>query len=389
MEVRTVALMVSDFEDGGVERNFTRLALGLARLGVGTSLLVGNPGHPYLDGLDGAVSIQRVSGDRSGFLRNYLAREGPDILLTGKLADDMAAVAARGNTAAAPATRLVAAVGTLMSGRLAGHGWDPVKNWRETRRIRSCYVRLDGLTAVSRAVADDLTHHFGITRVPIAVLNNPILPDDLDTLAAAPCRHPWLQDPRGAERPPVILALGGLRQVKDFATLLRAFALLPRPNARLLIIGEGKEREKLAALGRRLGIAGRVDLRGFVDNPFPYLARSDLVVLSSRREGLPNVLVESMALGTPVVATDCSGGVRELLQDGRLGALAPVGDPQALNRAITRAIDDVRMGALDPDPLRAAPRPYHLLPAARAYLKFFAKLDRADASSPASDQTAL
>jgi glycosyltransferase involved in cell wall biosynthesis len=276
-----------------------------------------------------------------------------------------------------------------MSGRLAGHGWDPVKNWRETRRIRSCYVRLDGLTAVSRAVAHDLTHHFGITRVPIAVLNNPILPDDLDALAAAHCRHPWLQEPRGAERPPVILALGGLRQVKDFATLLRAFALLPRPDARLLIIGEGKEREKLAALARRLGIAGRVDLHGFVDNPFPYLARSDLVVLSSRREGLPNVLVESMALGTPVVATDCSGGVRELLQDGRLGALAPVGDPQALNQAIMRAIDEVRMGALDPDPLRAATGPYHLLPAARAYLKFFAKLHRADASSPASNHTAL
>ncbi len=129
----------------------------------------------------------------------------------------------------------------------------------------------------------------------------------------------------------MILAIGGLRKVKDFATLLRAFARLPAAlDARLLVLGEGKERPRLAALAERLGVADRVDLHGFVDDPFPYLARARLLVLSSRREGLSNVLVEAMAMGTPVAATDCPGGVRDLLAQGNLGPLTPVGDAEAL-----------------------------------------------------------
>ena len=373
MRMHRIALMASDFEDGGVERNFTNLARGFARLDVETWLLVGNPDHAYLRDLDPAIRVLSVRGSRADCLREFMARERPDALITGKLRDDLAAVEARDDLPAENRVRLIAAVGTLMSGRFAAHLWNPFKTLRETRRIRAGYRRLNGITAVSQAVADDLRQVFGVREVPIAVLANPIIPDDLDGLAALPCTQPWLAASSADRSGPVIVALGGLRQVKDFATLLHAFARLQR-HARLVIIGEGKERPALAALARRLGIQDRVDLPGFVANPFPWLARADLLALSSRREGLPNALVEALALGIPVVATDCTGGVRELLQDGQLGPLVPVGDPAALADAMTLTLDRLAAGDLNRDRLRQAAEPYRLIPAARAYLNFFRSL---------------
>ena len=268
-------------------------------------------------------------------------------------------------------TRIVAAVGTVLSARFAAHRFNPLRTWLETRRIRDQYGRLDGITAVSAAVADDLRRVFRVERVPLAVLPNPVIPDDLAALADAPCPHPWL----APDQPPVILAIGGLRKVKDYATLVRAFARLPAGlDCRLLILGEGKERTHLTALARRLGIADRVDLPGFVDTPFPYLRRAAVLALSSRREGLGNVLVEAMALGIPVVATDCQGGVRELLQDGRVGTLVPVGDAAALAEALRHTLGAVAAGGLDRSALRLAAKPFGLIPAAHAHLAFFRSL---------------
>jgi glycosyltransferase involved in cell wall biosynthesis len=378
MEIGRIALMASDFEGGGVERNLSSLALGLAGLGVEVEFLAGDPGHPYLRGLSPAVRIVPVpaSGARTAALRDYLSQARPDLLVTGKLKDDFAALEARAALApdAGGATRLVAAVGTPLSARFAAHRWNPLKTGRETRRIRDAYRQLDGLTAVSREVADDLVRVFGLGALPLAVLANPIVPEDLDALAAAPCTHPWLNERGPDGRAPVAVALGGLRQVKDFPTLLRAFARLERPGLKLLILGEGKERGRLVRLARRLGIAERLDLHGFVPNPFPYLARAQVLALSSRREGLPNALVESMALGTPVVATDCTSGVRGLLQDGRLGDLVPVGDAVALAAALERTLAASAAGTLDRDALRRAALPYRLVPAAQGYLDFFRTL---------------
>lgn len=373
MQIRRVALMVSDFEDGGVERNFTHLASGLSRLGVETWLLAGRDHHPYLADLDPGVRLAPIRGGRIPFLRGLLRREPMDLLLTGKLADDFAAVRLRSELGSAwPArTRLVAAVGTLLSGRLAAHRWNLLKTWREVRRIRACYAQLDGLTAISNGVAEDLSRYFGIEGVPIGVLNNPILPEGYLDLAATPCPHPWLAgvDPVTAveERPPVILAVGGLRKVKDFPTLLRAFHRIGDPRARLLILGEGKERERLTRLGRRLGLGDRLDLAGFVPNPYSYLARCRLLVLSSVREGLGNVVVEALGMGTPVVATDCSAGLRELFSEQDLGPLIPVGDPSALAAGITRGMSR----PWDAAALIAVSKPFGLLEASRAHLDFF------------------
>ena len=139
----------------------------------------------------------------------------------------------------------------------------------------------------------------------------------------------------------MVLAAGRLATEKDYPTLLRAFAEVARSRpARLVILGQGPERESLLELATWLGIEDRFDLPGFDVNPFRYMARASVFVLSSRYEGFPNVLAQAMACGTPVVSTDCRSGPSEMLEDGRWGRLVPVGDWRAMARAIEGTLDD-------------------------------------------------
>jgi glycosyltransferase involved in cell wall biosynthesis len=137
----------------------------------------------------------------------------------------------------------------------------------------------------------------------------------------------------------VIVAVGRLAAQKDFATLLRAFARLrAQQPARLLILGEGRERPQLEALARELGIADAVAMPGYAENPFAALARADLYVMSSRYEGLPGALIQALACGCRIVSTDCPSGPAEILDHSRYGRLVPVGDEKALAGAMQEAL---------------------------------------------------
>jgi glycosyltransferase involved in cell wall biosynthesis len=156
-----------------------------------------------------------------------------------------------------------------------------------------------------------------------------------------------------------------LQRQKDFPTLIRAFARVRQTRpCRLVIIGEGRERPALEALIGQLGLTGQVDLPGFQPNPLPFLARASLFVLSSAWEGSPNVLTEAMALGTPVVATDCPSGPAELLDGGRIAPLVPVGDPEALARMVLATLDQPTPAAR----LKDAVADYDQAYSARRYL---------------------
>ena len=200
--------------------------------------------------------------------------------------------------------------------------------------MRRLYRRADKVIAVSNGVAEDL-RGLGIPDDRIRVIHNPVDRERLRHLAAA---GPLLPD---AEGKPYVIALGRLTEAKDYPTLLCAYAAgALRHDHRLVIVGGGEERAKLENVARELGIADRVLLAGALDNPFHVLADAALLVLSSRWEGYPNVLLEALALNVPVVATDCRHGPRELLDGGRRGRLVPVGDSIALARAMDEEIAD-------------------------------------------------
>jgi glycosyltransferase involved in cell wall biosynthesis len=168
------------------------------------------------------------------------------------------------------------------------------------------------------------------------VLPNPVVTPELVECAAQPLDDPWFT----AGAAPVVLGAGRLDQQKDFPTLIRAFAAVrSKRAARLVILGEGPERARLESLVEELGIGEHVRLPGFVSNPFSYMARAAVFVLSSAWEGMPGVLIQAMACGAPVVATDCESGPREVLASGKYGRLVPVGDHAALAEAIAATLD--------------------------------------------------
>lgn len=205
---------------------------------------------------------------------------------------------------------------------------EPRRRARKFRQICHFYPRSDGVIAVSDGVREDLLNTVGLKGVEVTrIYSGSVSPQALKR-AEEPLEHPWFGDHRDR---PVIVTVGRLVPQKDYANLLRAFALvLEERPARLVIVGGGRESEALEALARELKILEHVCFAGFQANPYPWMAKADVFALSSRWEGLVNVLLEALGLGTPVVSTDCPSGPREILADGRYGILVPMQDPVAL-----------------------------------------------------------
>jgi glycosyltransferase involved in cell wall biosynthesis len=193
----------------------------------------------------------------------------------------------------------------------------------------------DAVVGVAGAVTDGLLKT-GLSHSRLHTIYNPTVTDDIFSLAEETPRHKWLSPKRGR----VVLGAGRLTGQKDFETLIRAFrTVLGRlPDCRLVIVGDGPDQSKLEMLVGELGLSEQVDLPGYTKNPYSFMKDADLYVLSSRFEALPMTLVEAMALGTPVVSTDCPCGPAEVLDGGRYGTLVPVGDPQALAAAMVSAL---------------------------------------------------
>src|SRR5579872_4007428 len=194
----------------------------------------------------------------------------------------------------------------------------------------------DAVVAVSKGAAMNLAEFLGWPLTRIRVLDNVVIDDTVLRDAAVPVEHPWFSP--GLH---VVLGIGRLTAQKDFPTLIRAFDLLAAddPALRLLILGDGPEQAALERLVESRGLTELAQIARAVPNPFAYLSRSSVFVLSSAWEALPTVLIEAMAVGTRVVATDCVAGPREILLDGELGPLVPVGDAAALAAAIRETLD--------------------------------------------------
>lgn len=196
--------------------------------------------------------------------------------------------------------------------------------------------------AVSAGVARDIVAR-SFPKPKVVVINNPLPP------TATPVEHSyaWQTTLSAMGRGPVIATVGRLVPVKDHWTLLRAFAVLrATQRARLVIFGEGPLTAELRAFADESGIGADVLFAGYVSNPAACYAAADLFVLSSTSEGFGNVLVEAMAAGVPVVSTDAPHGPREILCDGRFGALVPVGDVAALANAMAEMLKRPTVAAI-------------------------------------------
>lgn len=293
-------------------------------------------------------------------LARHLRRTKPSTILSmGTHINAMVLVAAK---LAGIHARIVLSDHTHLSGSAARSRW--------TSRLVPLSMRLtyrfaDQVVAVSRSVARDVVRHSGVAPDKLQVIYNGL---DLEgarrraQLSAEPV------DVADMEQG-YIISVGRLDSVKDHATLIQAFAIVARRRPEsLVIVGEGRERPNIEHLIKSLGLERRVRLTGYLANPMPLLRRARLFVLSSVAEGFAIALLEAMACGVPVVSTDCPGGPREILEDGKWGELVPVGNSVALGAAMEATLclphaprSDERLAAFtERDMLRAYEQVLHL-----------------------------
>lgn len=360
-----LAMYIPDFRGGGVERVSLMLIDAFIAEDVDVSVVVHRESGELRGLLPPQVRLVSLGASRSltalPRLVAYLRREAPDVMLSSLGHNNIVALWARAllRLVSSCGTRLVICQHNALS--VETHA---VGNWQH-KLLPILYrwfgQEADAIVGVSHGVSDDMARATGIPRERITTIHNPVIDARFARALQATAKHAWLRDPRLE----VVLGIGRLEPQKDFATLIEAFARLDRPQARLLILGEGSERKRLEGLARQLGVADRVALPGFVIDPLPELRAAEVMVMSSAYEGFGNVLVEALGAGTPVVSTRCPYGPEEILAGGRFGLLVPVREPQALADAIARQLDA-------PYPERAARQAraanFHVAQVAQAYL---------------------
>jgi len=342
-----IAIFMPSLDGGGAERMMVALASRFAQRGHAVDIVLAMARGPFLAEVPAAVRVVDLGCSRvlSSFrpLLRYLRRERPQAVLSTLNHANVISLAA---SCLAPA-------GIRFAVREANVIWSPPAPGEAKGRnihsgnlrdaflpplMRVLYRRADAIIAVSDDVQDDLrTFIKGIGRKVVTIPNS-VTPWDIVAKSHEPLHHPWF----GPGRPPVILSIGRLTGQKDHATLIRAFHLLSRDtDARLLILGEGEERPNLERMVGELGLGEKVGLPGFADNPFAYLRHAAMFVLSSRFEGMPNVLLQAMACGAAVISTDCPGGTAAILEHGKWGELVGVGDVEALAAAMRKVLSRV------------------------------------------------
>jgi glycosyltransferase involved in cell wall biosynthesis len=298
--------------------------------------------------LDGAEKILYIALKGTGYLRKrHLQFMLLSLLMSLKLADQLRQIRPDALLSALTDCNLTA----ILAQRFV-NGFKVVTSEQNTpslsirsqpaagtvlKMMRRLYPKADRIVAISQGVANDLISLLNLLHEKVTVIYNPVVTPELFEQAKQPVSHPWFEQ----NQLPVILAVGRLTRQKDFPTLFRAFSLVRQVRpAKLLILGEGEERANLERLAIELGIQNDVSMPGFFDNPFAFMAKAYVFVLSSAWEGFGNVLVEALACGCPVVATDCRSGPREILGNSRYGRLVPVGDHEALAKAILETLDN-------------------------------------------------
>ena len=322
IEVRKILFYTHALTGGGAERVWALLASGFARRGCEVIVAVDFDSHQNRGYLASDVRLVTLGGGHAAStlrLARLIAREKPDVSISALSVSNL-----KHAVAAGLAGRLARAI-------LSYHGYAASEPQRLSQISYWLTPLLTRLTARTICVSDGLLAYaadsWNAARARSLRIYNPVMVGEVEQFVGAEAL---------AARGPVVLACGRLVGYKNFPGLVRAFAQVPQRDAVLKILGEGEQRPAIEAEIARLGLQGRVELLGYVDEPWRVYAQARCFALASTSESFGLVVVEALANGLAVVATDCDGP-REILAGGHFGTLVPPGDEAALARALAAA----------------------------------------------------
>lgn len=328
--------LLPDLNGGGAERVMLYLCRGLDRKRYDITLGLLRKSGPYVPLIPPDITVLELGHRRAATAVRDIAslfRTGNYDISFSMIAMNLAAVLARALSRFD--LRLVLGARNHYSRSIPA---EASASRAKMLAIRILYPRADMVISVSQGVHDDLVKNFGLPPAKGRVIHNPIDIERVRAQSRIDPGHPWL--PATPERP-VLAAVGKLQVAKGYPHLIDAFARIREEvPARLMILGEGPERASIEGDIERRGLRDDVALLGFQTNPYQYVARASLFVHAALWEGFPNVLVEAMACGLPVVSTDCPSGPAEIITPGGDGLLVPVADPAALARAAVGLLRD-------------------------------------------------
>lgn len=363
---KPIAILLPTLACGGTERVVINLIKGLTALNMPVELVLARAEGDFLSDVPAGVKVVDLKTDFGFNIRdkanlklvsslvNYFRKSKPDVVLSNLYTFNVLGAIAQ--KLSGISTNLILVEHNPIFNR-------DYKPGRLITTLMSWFYPKVKVVAVSNGVAQALETNLKLKPGSVKVIYNPVIDQRLRQQANAPLEHSWFQP----HQPPVFLAVGRLHLQKNYPLLIRAFALVRQQRpAHLIILGDGEEIQKqLEALIEQLGIGADVSLAGYVANPYAYMSRADIVVLSSRWEGLPTVLIEAMACGCQLVSTDCPYGPEEILAGGKYGRLAPVDDVPALALAMQQAID----APINPEELRQRAENFSLEQAVEEYRK--------------------
>lgn len=359
---RKLAILIPDLAGGGGQRVNVRLANELSRQGVDVDIVVNDADGPFRSLV--ADNVRVVTFGHRKFettllsLCRYVVRERPDVVIAAMQHAGVMALLAK--KFVGKQCRFVVQYHSTISAEYSA-ARPMARLW--LRMLGVLLPSADAVVAVSNGVAEDIVDTFPKTSHNVSTIYNPAFGPDIVELADEPVAHAWFDDPEV----PVIVSVGRLASPKDYETLLDAFSIVRRSRrARLVIVGEGPDMNKIAARAKELDVLDLVDFPGFRSNPYPFMKNAGVFVLSSSYEGMPLVLVEALACGAPVVCTACCSGCLEVLGDGKWGQLVPVGDGRAMAGAILEALDQ----PVDSRALLARAQRFSARSIAQEYLEF-------------------
>lgn len=332
--MQKMAIFLPSLAGGGAERVMLHLGDGLAKRGIHVDLVVSHLSGEYVSEIPVTVYVIDLNKKRlsHSFFKFaiYLRKNQDSVVLTTLQYSNIFCLLVK--KLFFLKNRIVIRESNAISKKFNG---SEIRSKIYLYLIRWLYPSADKIIAVSKGIKEELHHFLKINHEKITVIPNPIkLPSNI-SLNNESSFHAWLKP----GQPPVVLGVGRLVKQKDFSTLIKAFSLVVKSvECRLIILGEGPEMSLLKKLAFNLGIEGDVDFPGFNLDPFSYMKRAKVFVLSSLWEGFPNALIQALACGCPVVSTNCPYGPSEILAGGKYGKLVEVKDHNRMAKEIIETL---------------------------------------------------